>query len=126
MEKITAFKCSHCHKILETYSGMYKHEKMCFYNPCTNSCITCGNLLNVGCIGNQKLTDHEEQVLGQEVPGTFTMEWNGDPEDCTEYPVFNQKYKYLEEAEPKNYCKVKRTVLNKLTTGCSLWASKPD
>jgi hypothetical protein len=41
---VTRYKCEHCLK--KTYASKYdaiKHEKLCFFNPETKSCVTCEN-----------------------------------------------------------------------------------
>lgn len=41
MKEITAFKCDHCNKIYESPVTCKNHQRRCYYNPKTNSCITC-------------------------------------------------------------------------------------
>ena len=44
MIEITAYQCEYCKKkILKSKSGMRSHEKKCFWNPETRSCMTCNN-----------------------------------------------------------------------------------
>ena len=118
MEKIKAYKCSHCSKILESYSGMWKHEKKCFYNPDTKSCIVCNSFIFGSGIGVRLLTDHEEKILSFNIPGTYTMKNSGDPEDPLDFPVLNDEFNYLYEAEHASYCNSKKCILEKLCTGC--------
>lgn len=40
----TIFQCEYCKiKMLINKTQMKNHEKICYYNPITKSCITCGN-----------------------------------------------------------------------------------
>jgi len=48
-KKIEVYECEYCKKkVLRTKSGMKQHEKKCFWNPETKSCMTCENFLNGG------------------------------------------------------------------------------
>ena len=46
MKKITAYQCDYCPKYYKHDSSASRHEKECFYNPATKSCITCENYDN--------------------------------------------------------------------------------
>lgn len=122
MKPIKAYQCDFCNKILKSRSGMKSHEDRCFSNPTTKSYITCGNLDSVIMINGRKLTDEEIQIFEYKKEGTYTMEWDRDPEgDGMEYPVLNDQYKYLYEAEAESYCNGKKSILKKLTTKCDYW-----
>jgi hypothetical protein len=41
MKEIKAFKCDHCGKHAMSKSYIKSHEKKCFHNPATKSCVTC-------------------------------------------------------------------------------------
>lgn len=123
MKKITAYKCSFCGKILQTRSGMYRHEKKCFYNKQTRSCITCAFLKNRDFIKDRMLTKKEEDILNFKIKGTFYMESVNDPGDYREYPELLDKYKYLYDAEIVNYCKAQGKKLVRLKTQCEYWSN---
>lgn len=116
MEKITAYKCEFCSKILNTYSGMSKHEKKCFYNPATKSCIICKHLSLRLFINGRIITPHEEELLRYEIDGTYHVETGYMEVDSN---VLIEKYKYLYDSEPDNYCNVIKIKLNKLRTNCN-------
>ena len=119
MEKIKDHKCEYCGKILESYSGMWKHEKKCFWNPQSKSCVTCKYLFPKNEVNEKVLTHEEEQIFGLKVPGTYTIQWNTDPEsNGEEYKLLIEKYQYLEHAEWCNYCEAKKCILKRLCTGC--------
>ena len=46
MYEITAYACSFCKKYYKTKATTRKHEKRCFRNPETKSCITCSKDYN--------------------------------------------------------------------------------
>ena len=119
MKKIAAFKCDYCPKITGSYSGMYSHEKICFHNPKSKSCVTCSKLGTVMVINGIKLTDEESDILALKVKGTYTTDHDTDPEgDGEEYLVLNPEYEYLYNAEPVNYCSGYDSILFKLSTKC--------
>lgn len=41
MKEIKAFKCGYCGKYAMSKSYIKTHEKKCFHNPATKSCVTC-------------------------------------------------------------------------------------
>lgn len=125
MIPINAYKCSHCRKkVLESYSGMWKHEKKCFYNPETKSCITCKYFTDDLFIGKKQLTAHEHMILQYKVEGTYTEKPVGDHFGITDYaPVLNEEYRYLYEAENKYYCSALNEVI-KLKTNCNYHKTK--
>ncbi len=41
MKEIKAFKCGYCDKYAMSKSYIKTHEKKCFHNPATKSCVTC-------------------------------------------------------------------------------------
>lgn len=43
MLEVTRYKCDHCAKVLSQKSSMKKHEKDCFFNPESKSCVSCAN-----------------------------------------------------------------------------------
>ncbi len=43
MKEIKAFKCEYCGKYAMSGSYIKTHEKKCFHNPATRSCVTCRN-----------------------------------------------------------------------------------
>lgn len=47
MKEIKAWECDHCSKYLKTKHSIKEHEKVCFKNPATQSCITCSNFREV-------------------------------------------------------------------------------
>lgn len=120
---ITACKCEFCNKILETHSGMSKHEKKCFKNPATKSCIICKHLSVESFISGKKLTEREESILQCKVEGTYSLITGY--EEANHYEL-NDEYKYLYNSEPENYCKTKRIALKKLRTNCVHWNNTLD
>ncbi len=57
MKKVEAFGCGHCTKIYAIKKVAIAHEKRCYFNPETKSCVTCGNL--VGSYDHHCLAGHE-------------------------------------------------------------------
>lgn len=100
MKEIKAFCCEFCGKILQTRSGMWKHEKNCFYNPKRKACIICPGLTLDEFIGNKALTESEITQL----------EINGK----------------VGEIETDNYCSIEGRRLRKLTFNCPSFTNKPD
>lgn len=43
MKEIKAYQCEYCSKYLKTKGSISNHEKRCFHNPVTKSCVTCAN-----------------------------------------------------------------------------------
>jgi len=121
MKKIKSYKCDFCKKLLQTQSGMKKHEEKCFYNPKTNSCITCNSLVIASFIGDKKLTEKEESILRYEIEGTFKAEYTLDEGMINQ---LNEEYIYLYDAEICSYCTRKDMKLNKLKTKCEVWTKK--
>ena len=120
MKKIEAFKCDHCvKKVLTTRSGMRAHEKKCFMNPVSKSCIACLYFGEAWVLNGVKLTLTEEHILNHREKGTYTMQYDPDPEsNGEEFPVLKEQYKYLYGAERLNHCGAFREVLSKLRTNC--------
>lgn len=57
--KIEAWECEHCKKkILRTKNGIKQHEKKCFWNPTTKSCMTCSNYISGGHYEHTCVHDH--------------------------------------------------------------------
>lgn len=121
MEKIIAYKCNFCRKITETNSGMYKHEKKCFKNPNSKSCITCKYLDLTYLIDGRILTEQEQKIFNFEVPGTFHSVIGIFESD---YSELNDEYKYLYESEIENYCTSQKFILKKLRTQCNHHGNK--
>ena len=43
MKALTVYKCDFCDRLFKTVKGANNHEtKLCFHNPDTQSCFTCG------------------------------------------------------------------------------------
>lgn len=116
MEKINAFKCDFCSKILQTRSGMHKHENKCFQNPSTESCITCNFLCTELFINGRILTTHEQNILEYKIDGTYHLVT--EYEEAHHYEL-NDEYKYLYNSEPESYCSHRLMILNKLKTNCA-------
>ena len=115
MKKIQVFECDYCKKILRSRSGMKKHEEKCFYNEETKSCILCKHLSLQSFVDGRILTPHEENLLSGKIDGTYHIETGYEEAD---FNVLNEKYKYLYNSEPDNYCKSRKIRLRKLTTEC--------
>lgn len=41
MNTITAYECDYCGKLNKTAKAIKRHEKICFKNPETKSCVVC-------------------------------------------------------------------------------------
>lgn len=125
MKRVTAYKCEFCNKLLNSYSGMKSHEDKCFKNPKSKSCITCKNFDFIPILNGKQLTPNEVEILEFKQEGTYTLEWDRDPEgDGMEYPVLKEQFKYLYEAENENFCYSNCKTLLKLKTQCDLWVGK--
>jgi len=119
MDKVTAYTCKFCPKLLISYSGMNKHEKRCFKNPESRSCLICKNLQNVLMIDGKLLNPEEVKILRHEVKGTYTLDWDTDPDsNGDEYPILNDEFKYLYDAVAETYCSAYDCQLKKLRTEC--------
>ena len=49
MEKIEAFACGFCSRIYGLKNVAIAHERKCYYNPDTKSCVTCKNFVGKDC-----------------------------------------------------------------------------
>lgn len=116
MKAITVFECDYCKKLYRSKSGILKHEKRCFHNPVTKSCISCQFLGSAGKCNGKILTEFEEQILNFKVDGTYHVV-NGNME-CN-YNELNEEYKYLYDAEQVTFCQSMKIELNKLRTNCN-------
>lgn len=43
MKQVTRYKCDYCEKIYASKYRTRDHEKICFFNPASKSCVTCKN-----------------------------------------------------------------------------------
>lgn len=120
MKRVNAYGCEFCNKLLHSYSGMKKHEDKCFKNPKSKSCITCKKYKFTGVIDGKKLTPNEVEILKFKRKDTFTIQWDGDPEG-EDYPVLNDEFKYLYDAEMQSFCDADCKILPKLKTKCEKW-----
>jgi len=111
MKQIKAFKCEYCKKVLLSRNGMSRHEKQCYYNPISHSCITCLHLSDEYFYKGRILTDEEY----------FTREEIFDDEK-----MINKDNEYLFDCENKVYCTIKKVVLEKLKTQCNLYEIKKN
>ena len=66
MNLILAYQCGFCSRVSKWRSSTQRHEKGCFYNPATKSCVTCGKFCieietyyNRNHGGDPGSTDHE-------------------------------------------------------------------
>lgn len=41
MKEVKAFKCSYCDKLYINKNSCRSHEKRCYHNPITKSCVSC-------------------------------------------------------------------------------------
>jgi len=120
MKRVKAYGCEFCKKLLYSYSGMKAHEDKCFKNPKSKSCLTCKNFNFTGVLNGNKLSPNEVEILKFKTEGTFKMQWDGDP-DGIDYPVLNDEFKYLYDAEMQNFCDADSKILTKLKTRCEKW-----
>ena len=119
MKKITAHKCEYCGHIVESYSGMWKHEKKCFWNPESKSCIVCKSFTwDKLVIDNKPISDHEQAIYDYKVEGTYYEAYD---EDFGDVKILEKEYEYLHDAEPMPYCETKKCILKPLCTGCDLF-----
>lgn len=44
MKTINSYECDFCNKYSKSKAYMKRHEKICFHNPVTKSCVSCKNL----------------------------------------------------------------------------------
>jgi len=122
MKSIKAYKCDYCKKILSSYSGMWKHEKKCFFNPESRSCVTCEKYhdRNLGIkdeygVFDRFLTEEEHLIIECKVPGTFTIHYD----EWDDFDKLKPEFQYLYEAEVFSKCELIRNS-NKLKTQCKL------
>lgn len=116
MKSITVFECDYCKKLYKSKSGILKHEKRCFNNPVTKSCISCQFLGSAGKCNGKILTEYEEQILMFRVDGTYHVK-NGCME-C-DYNELNDEYQYLYDTETVTFCQSMKIELPKLRTQCN-------
>ena len=122
MEKINAYKCGFCNKILRSYSGMWKHENKCFKNPKSKSCATCKYRVFELMVNGRVMTDKDMDILSCKVDGTYTIEHDIDTEgNKEEYSVLKDEFRYLYEADLEDFCTANNGILIKLKTQCELW-----
>jgi len=118
MKKIKAYRCEYCKKILQSYSGMYKHEKACFYNKESRSCATCKYLQEDLFFKGKRMTNNEYLIFSFRIKETFHLEPYGDVNGVLgESKVLNDEYKYLCDYEPGHLCEVFNSEI-KLKTKC--------
>ncbi len=62
--EVKAYRCSFCGRVYLTKKGCSGHEPICFRNPITRCCPTCGWFDGVWCKHEKRnyLTDHLEWV----------------------------------------------------------------
>lgn len=118
MKKIIAYECDFCGKYLKTKKSIADHEKRCFKNPASKSCITCGNLCKKLFIGERQPTDKEKKILTRTVEGTYETKYHGDEYS---YRELTSEYQYLNDAEDVDYCEGLNKKLDKLRTNCNHW-----
>lgn len=120
MKQIKAYMCSYCKKLSVNRTYINKHEKICFQNEESKSCITCKHLTGAHYVENsslngRKLTDHEIDIMAFKVPGTYEAHTGYYEAD---YNELNEEYRYLYDAEFSNYCGALHIKLAKLKTQC--------
>jgi len=118
MKTITAFECDFCKKLYRSKSGIGNHEKRCFHNPETKSCISCKFLGSAGKCNGSILTELQESILRYEVEGTYHLEKSNDPEFGADFNFLNNEYQYLYNAEQVTFCNSLKIELPKLRTNC--------
>lgn len=116
MRTLSVFECDFCKKLYRSKSSISKHEKICFRNPDTKSCVTCQHLSDAMIFNGKEISEHEYKVLNYEVEGTFVLSNYGD--ECT-IPVLNPEWTYLyDQTDYNTYCRGKDCILKKLTHNC--------
>ena len=121
MKKVTAYKCGFCNKVLITKLSMVMHEKRCFKNPRSKSCITCEHFGKTRTIDGKEFTKEQQEIYNYKVAGTFSQQV--DPEGIA-WLILNKEYSYLYDADVENYCKAVQCVLKKLKTECHMHETK--
>lgn len=122
MEKVTAYKCEFCKKILSTKSGMHKHENKCFSNPKSKSCITCGSLGEVLMLNGRFLTALETKILQWDDEKYYDIyEATDENGFAFDTQVFKPEHRYLEDANYERFCFGYKSILPKLKTNCDRW-----
>ncbi len=116
MKMIQVYKCDYCSKYLVNVTQMKIHEKTCFYNPDSKSCITCKNLDLVSTLNGTPITEREENILRYKIEGTYNLVTGHDEEH---YYQLKKAYQYLYECDVENGCSAKQELLKKLTTNCN-------
>lgn len=99
---------------------MANHEKKCFYNEASKSCVKCFYLITKGHINGIPISEHEENIIEFKVEGTFRVSKGGDQEN---YFELNDQYKYLYDVDYSNYCILNKVSLIKLRTNCEVFKS---
>lgn len=102
MQRIQAYLCEYCNKVLKSYHGMYTHQRKCFKHPANRACITCGHLSQVPAINNRLLTEIELKIYN---------EWVDNDE-----PTLHSKL--IGNISPANYCNSLEMILSPLRTQC--------
>lgn len=115
MKQISVFECDFCRKLYRSRSAITRHEKRCFKNPITKSCITCAHLSDAMLIDGKEISEHEYAVYSLEIEGTWHNENVGD----NSIPTLNPEWAYLyDKAEFSTFCRGRNCVLAKLTHDC--------
>lgn len=63
MEKIEAFGCGFCAKVYREKKVAIAHEKRCYFNPETKSCVTCQNLFSGSCSEGHKIENNHLRTM---------------------------------------------------------------
>jgi len=120
VKTITAYECDFCKKLYRSRGGISNHEKRCFYNSATRSCITCQFLSTALFVNGKLVTALEQNIYEFKVEGTFHVKSGTDNDGYAfDFNEFNDEYKYLEEAENRTFCTALNTDLFKLRTNCN-------
>jgi hypothetical protein len=119
MKEITAQKCDFCGRIMETKKGMQVHEKRCYKNPASKSCITCAHYVEQALfVDNRRLTEIETDLYLSEDSIAYQVKFRN--EDNEPSFIFKPEFEYFERIEAIVFCEAKSCQIEKLQTSCNL------
>lgn len=101
IEKVIRYKCSHCKTLYVSKSYANKHEKKCYKNPESKSCITCEHLEIIP-YTRVKENTHVSSIFG--TTGRWIMSTDQEIEDG--------------DFAMQNHCAIRECKLSPLMTNC--------
>lgn len=61
MKPVAAYQCDYCGQINRDRKQSRAHERRCYYNPASRSCVTCGNFCRYD---EEQFTSQFGEVIG--------------------------------------------------------------